>query len=91
MALFFAAPLAALLPEPFSGGGSAFGRLFGNPLFFGALLSRVVLSTGIAETLVTYAAEFGGDRPLLLSLLLCGVVAILFTTVTGLGCWGAAI
>ena len=54
-------------------------------LFFGALLSRVVLSTGIAETLVTYAAEFGGDKPLVLSLLLCGVVAILFTTVTGLG------
>jgi hypothetical protein len=54
-------------------------------LFFGALLSRVVLSTGIAETLVTYAAEFGGDRPLVLSLVLCAVVAILFTTVTGLG------
>ncbi|MBV8368399.1 MAG: hypothetical protein JO036_05625 [Candidatus Eremiobacteraeota bacterium] len=54
-------------------------------LFFGALLSRVVLSTGIAETLVTYAAEFGGDRPLVLSLLLCLVVAVLFTTVTGLG------
>ncbi|HEY4440262.1 MAG TPA: hypothetical protein VGN14_07375 [Candidatus Elarobacter sp.] len=54
-------------------------------LFFGALLSRVVLSTGIAETLVTYAAEFGGDRPLLLSLALCAVVAVLFTTVTGLG------
>ena len=54
-------------------------------LFFGALLSRVVLSTGIAETLVTYAAEFGGDRPLVLSLLLCAVVAVLFTTVTGLG------
>ena len=54
-------------------------------LFFGALLSRVVLSTGIAETLVTYAAEYGGDRPLVLSLLLCAVVAILFTTVTGLG------
>ena len=54
-------------------------------LFFGALLSRVVLSTGIAETLVTYAAEFGGDKPLVLSLLLCAVVAVLFTTVTGLG------
>ena len=54
-------------------------------LFFGALLSRVVLSTGIAETLVTYAAEFGGDRPLVLALLLCAVVALLFTTVTGLG------
>ena len=45
----------------------------------------MVLSTGIAETLVTYAAEFGGDRPLLLSLLLCGVVALLFTSVQGLG------
>jgi hypothetical protein len=54
-------------------------------LFFGALLSRVVLSTGIAETLVTYAAEYGGDKPLVLSLLLCAVVAVLFTTVTGLG------
>ncbi|HTW84604.1 MAG TPA: PDZ domain-containing protein [Candidatus Sulfotelmatobacter sp.] len=54
-------------------------------LFFGALLSRVVLSTGIAETLVTYAAEFGGDRPMVLALLLCLVVAVLFTTVTGLG------
>jgi hypothetical protein len=54
-------------------------------LFFGALLSRVVLSTGIAETLVTYAAEFGGDRPLVLSLLLCAVVALLFTSVQGLG------
>ena len=54
-------------------------------LFFGALLSRVVLSTGIAETLVTYAAEFGGDRPILLALLLCAVVAALFVTLTGLG------
>ena len=54
-------------------------------LFFGALLSRVVLSTGIAETLVTYAAEFGGDKPLVLSLLMCAVVAALFTAVTGLG------
>ncbi len=46
-------------------------------LFFGALLSRVVLTTGIAETLVTYAAEFGGDRPLVLALALCVVVAVL--------------
>jgi hypothetical protein len=52
---------------------------------FGALLSRVVLSTGIAETIVTYAAEFGGDRPLVLGLILCAAVALLFTSVTGLG------
>ncbi len=54
-------------------------------LIFGALLSRVVLSTGIAETIVTIAAEFGGDRPLVLALVVCAAVAILFTSVTGLG------
>ena len=52
---------------------------------FGALLSRVTLSTGIAETIVDYAAEFGGDRPLLLALALCAAVALLFTSLTGLG------
>ncbi len=54
-------------------------------VIFGALLSRVTLSTGIAETIVTYAAEFGGDRPALLALALCVAVAVLFTSLTGLG------
>ena len=52
---------------------------------FGALLSRVTLSTGIAETIVSYAAEFGGDRPAVLALALCAAVALLFTSLTGLG------
>lgn len=43
MALFFAAPLAALLPEAFSDGGSAFARLFGQPLFLGALRNTLLL------------------------------------------------
>ncbi len=54
-------------------------------VIFGALLSRVTLSTGIAETIVTYAAEFGGDRPAVLALALSAAVAILFTSLTGLG------
>ncbi len=54
-------------------------------VIFGALLSRVVLQTGIAETIVTYAAEFGGDQPVVLALILCAAVAALFTSVTGLG------
>jgi len=54
-------------------------------VIFGALLSRVTLATGIAETIVTYAAEFGGDRPAVLALALCAAVAILFTSLTGLG------
>ncbi len=54
-------------------------------VIFGALLSRVTLSTGIAETIVTYAAEFGGDRPAPLALALAAAVALLFTSLTGLG------
>jgi hypothetical protein len=72
------------LPGILTGGAVRLAPVYAT-LFFGALLSRVVLSTGIAETLVTYAAEYGGDKPLVLSLLLCAVVAVLFTTVTGLG------
>ncbi|MFZ1126328.1 MAG: hypothetical protein WAN59_14405, partial [Candidatus Baltobacteraceae bacterium] len=54
-------------------------------VIFGAWLSRVAIATGIAETIVGYAAEFGGDRPALLALVLCAAVALLFTSLTGLG------
>ncbi len=51
----------------------------------GAVLAEIVSKSGVAETLVKKAAELGGDRPLVLSLLLTGVVALLFTTLGGLG------
>ena len=51
----------------------------------GAVLAEIMSKTGIAETLVKKAAELGGDRPLVLSLLLTAVVALLFTTLGGLG------
>jgi len=54
-------------------------------VIFGALLSRVTLATGIAETIVAYAAEFGGDRPAVLALALSAAVALLFTSLSGLG------
>lgn len=54
-------------------------------VIFGALLSRVTMSTGIAETIVSYAAEFGGDQPALLALALTAVTALLFTSLSGLG------
>ena len=54
-------------------------------VIFGAILSRVTLASGIAETIVTYAAEFGGDRPAVLALALSAAVALLFTSLTGLG------
>jgi hypothetical protein len=54
-------------------------------VIFGAWLSRVTIASGIAETIVSYAAEFGGDRPALLALVLSAAVAVLFTSLTGLG------
>lgn len=51
MALFFAVPLVALLPEAFGDGGSAFARLFGNSLFLGAL--RNTLALGLAAGAVS--------------------------------------
>jgi len=54
-------------------------------VLMGAVLAQLVDRTGIARVLVTRAAELGGDRPLALALLLTGVVALLFTTLGGLG------
>src|ERR1700743_405260 len=50
-------------------------------VIFVAVWSRVVLATGMPETIVTSAAEFGGDRPIVLALILCAAVALLFTSV----------
>ncbi len=52
---------------------------------FGALLGRVTLDTGIARALVNLAAEYGGEQPAILALGLCAIVALLFTSLSGLG------
>ena len=54
-------------------------------VIFGALLGRVTIETGIARTIVDLAAEYGGEQPMLLSLGFCAIVALLFTSLSGLG------
>jgi PDZ domain len=54
-------------------------------VIFGALLGRVTIETGIARAIVDLAAEFGGERPFVLSLVFGAIVAVLFTSLTGLG------
>jgi H+/gluconate symporter-like permease len=54
-------------------------------VFAGAMLGRVMMTTGIAEAIIKRAAEFGGDRPLVVAFALMIATAILFTTLTGLG------
>jgi hypothetical protein len=51
----------------------------------GALLGRVTIDTGIARAIVDLAAEYGGEQPLVLSLIFCAIVALLFTSLSGLG------
>ncbi len=54
-------------------------------VFAGAMLGRVMMETGIAEGIIKRAAEFGGDKPLVVALGLMLVTAVLFTSLTGLG------
>jgi len=54
-------------------------------VIFGAILGRVTLDTGIARSIVNFAAEFSGDRPAVVAAILCAVVAALFVSLTGLG------
>ena len=52
---------------------------------FGALLGRVTIETGIARRIVNLAAEYGGERPYPLALGMGVIVAVLFTSISGLG------
>ncbi|MHB0938387.1 MAG: hypothetical protein ACYC6A_18495 [Armatimonadota bacterium] len=52
---------------------------------FGSILAQVVEKTGIAQTAIKKTAELGGDKPIFLAVLLTIVIALLFTTLGGLG------
>ncbi len=65
-------------------GAAALAKVY-VAVIFGALLGRVTLDTGIARTIVNFAAEFGGEQPLAVALALSVVVALLFVSLNGLG------
>ena len=52
---------------------------------FGAVLSQVVMRQGIAQQFIRWAAEYAGDRKMLLGLVLFAVVAFNFSALSGLG------
>ncbi len=54
-------------------------------VFFGAYLGQVTLMTGIAERIVKLAAEFCGDKPIIIAFIMAMVTGVLFTSLTGLG------
>lgn len=63
------------------------GRL-ANAIFavlLGAVLAAQMRITGAAERLIRYATEYAGENRFLLALFLLAVIALLFTTLGGLG------
>ena len=54
-------------------------------VFAGAMLGRVMIQTGIAEEIIKRAAEFGGDRPMIVAGGLMVLTAGVFSFLTGVG------
>ena len=54
-------------------------------VIFGAWLGQLMNKTGVTENIIKKSAELGGDRPLVVTLIMVVAVAILFTTLSGLG------
>ena len=77
-------PFSALLNDIISAGSIKLAAAY-VAVFAGAMLGRVMMQTGIAEGLIKRAAEFGGDKPLVVAFGLMFVTAVLFTSLTGVG------
>jgi hypothetical protein len=88
MAILIAAvvgtPFADILNNVVSAGSVKLAPAY-IAVFAGAMLGRVMMETGIAEGIIKRAAEFGGDKPLVVAFGLMFVTAVLFTSLTGLG------
>ncbi len=84
VALVAREPVKVILEQVVTNGST---RLAGQYLMViaGAMLGRVVMQTGIAESMIKRAAEYGGDRPMVVAVTMMIAVAWLFTTLTGLG------
>lgn len=54
-------------------------------VIFGAWLGQMMNKSGVTENIIKKAAELGGDKPLIVTIVLSIVVALLFTTLAGLG------
>jgi len=77
-------PFSSILNDIISAGSVKLAAAY-VAVFAGAMLGRVMMQTGIAEGIIKRAAEFGGDKPLVVAFGLMFVTAVLFTSLTGLG------
>lgn len=54
-------------------------------ILFSCWLSQILYRTGVTNTIIKKAAELGGDKPFIITLMLSGVTMFLFTTLYGTG------
>jgi H+/gluconate symporter-like permease len=54
-------------------------------VMFGAWLGQLMNQTGVTATIIKKSAELGGDRPFVVTIIMVVAVALLFTTLAGLG------
>lgn len=84
VAIIVKVPLATLLNHVIAAGSIRLAPAY-IAVFAGAMMGRVMMHTGIAEEIIKRAAEFGGDRPMIVAAGLVAVTSALFTSLTGLG------
>lgn len=68
----------------FQSGPEGWGNVLVN-VVFGAWFGRVLLATGIADTMIKKTTELGGDRPAVTCILLCIVTTAIFSSLFGAG------
>jgi len=74
-----------VLTNVFQDGPQNYGKSILVNVFFGAFFGRILMSTGIASTLIRKTVELGGDKPRVTMTLLCVTTSVIFTTMTGIG------
>ena len=72
------------LQTVFQGGPEGWGPVLVN-VIFGAWFGRVLLQTGVASTLIRKTVELGGDRPVVICILISIVTTAIFTSMYGAG------
>ena len=77
-------PIDRLISDAIAGGATRLHQAY-TAVMFGAILSQLVQRSGIAESIVRWAAELSGDRPLLVTSVMAATTIVLFTALSGLG------
>lgn len=72
------------ITKVYQSGPEGWGNVLVN-VVFGAWFGRVLLETGIADTLIRKTVELGGDKPIVICVLLSVVTTAIFTTLFGAG------